>query len=147
MVRFFHRFKDFCGRSGPFVPVFSDFAGLDLKEIRAWHERQNETVVWWNPETGEYEEIFDPSGAAEEANRLHRYRMVVFSNFLTLESEVDLLQTELLALFRDLRPGGVVILLGGTGDSYQRIYEGVAGLAGGSRLYASALAHGYAGAD
>jgi hypothetical protein len=48
MVRFFHRFRQsmqFCGRSGPIAPLFSDFAGLDLKEIRAWDERQNETVV------------------------------------------------------------------------------------------------------
>jgi hypothetical protein len=129
MVWFFHRFSEFCGRAGPFGPVFSEFDGLSLQERRAWHQHQNEVEVWWDPETQEYEEIFDPAGAAESANSLFRYRLVIFSNFLTLEAEVDAFESKLRALFQDLRPGAVVILLGATGDTYQRIYAHIAALA------------------
>jgi len=129
MVWFFHRFSEFCGRNGPFGPVFSEFDGLSLQEKRACHQSQNEVVIWWDPETQSYEEIFDPAGAAEIANCLFRYRLVIFSNFLTLEAEVDDFEPEMRALFQDLRPGAVVIVLGATGDAYQRIYARIAALA------------------
>src|ERR1700722_15751823 len=38
-------------------------------------------------------------------------------------------QAELCALFQDLRPGAVALVVGATGDSYQRIYSGVDALA------------------
>jgi hypothetical protein len=40
-----------------------------------------------------------------------------------------LLQEELRTIFRDLRGGAVVIVLGATGDSYQRIYRHVVEIA------------------
>jgi hypothetical protein len=128
MVAFFHHFAEFTGRAGPFSPVFSDFAGLNLRELRAWNRRQNEFETYWDPETQQYEDMFNSSAAAE-SDRLFRYRMVVLSNFLTLESEVENFREELRRLFQDLRAGAVVIILGGTGDSYQKIYKSLAQLA------------------
>ena len=134
MIWFFHKFSEFCKRSGPFGPVFNDFAGLDLEAVRRWHQRQNEYEEWWDPETGQYEEVYSPDTASESANSLFRYRLVVFSNFLTLESDVEKFTVDLRSLFRDLRAGTVVIVLGSTGDSYQNIYEQVAGIAREERL-------------
>jgi hypothetical protein len=48
------------------------------------------------------------SSAATQSDCLYRYRMVVLSNFLTLESEVEGFQAELRGLFQDLRAGAVV---------------------------------------
>jgi len=129
MVTFSQHFAQFSGRTGPFRPVFSDLAGLDLRDQRARNRRQNEVETYWDPETQQYEEMFN-SDAADESDRLFRYRMVVLSNFLTLESEVENYRAELRGLFQDLRAGAVVIILGGTGDSYQRMYQSLAVLAG-----------------
>jgi hypothetical protein len=134
MISFLHNFSQFCKRSGPFGPVFDDFAGLDLEAVRRWHQRQNEYEEWWDPETEQYEEIYSPLIASEFANSLFRYRLVVLSNFLTLESHVENFTAELHSLFRDLRPGAVVIVLGSTGDSYQKIYERVTDIAREERL-------------
>lgn len=128
MVAFFHHFSEFCGRPGPFGPVFSDFAGLNLRDAREWHRRQNEVETCWDPETQEYEEFYNPDAAAEP-DGLFRYRMVVFSNFLTLELEVGKFEAELRRLFRDLRPGAVVIVIGARGNPYPQIYERVAAVA------------------
>jgi len=123
MVWFFHSFSEFSGRRSPFSPIVADFTGLDLASRRAWHQQQNETERYWDDETEQYEEIYDPVAAAADAERLFRYRLVVLSNFLTLQSEVERFETELRALFGDLKAGGVVLVLGATGDSYRKLYE------------------------
>jgi hypothetical protein len=129
MVRFFHSFSEFSGRRGPFSPIVADFEGLDLASRRAWYQRQNETERYWDEETRQYEEIYNPVTAAADAERLFRYRLIVLSNFLTLESEVARFEPELRALFEDLKAGGVVLVLGATGDSYQKLYERLSSLA------------------
>jgi len=128
MTFFVHRFSEFGRRPGPFGATFADFAGLDLRGRRESHRRQNEAQEYWDPETGEYE-VFGDYGAAETADSLFRYRLVVFSNFLTVGSAVETHSRDLELLFADLRPGAVIIVLGGTGTSYQDIYERIADIA------------------
>lgn len=127
MVWFFHRFSEHCGRSGPFRPEFADFRGLNLSERRAWQRRQYEYEEWWNPETEEYEEVYVGIDPAVEA--LFRYRLIIFSNFLTTNSKVSQLERKLSALFQELSAGSVVLILGGTGDNYQQIYASIAQIA------------------
>ena len=129
MVWFFHSFSEFSGRRGPFSPIVADFTRLDLASRRVWHQRQHEIERYWDQETGQYEEIYEPVTAAADAERLFRYRLVVLSNFLTLESEVERFETELRALFEDLKAGGVVLVLGATGDSYQKLYDRLSSVA------------------
>jgi len=69
---------------------------------------------WWDEETQQYEEIYDPVGAAADAERLFRYRLVILSNFLTLESEAEQFEKDLRMLFEDLKARGVVLVLGAT---------------------------------
>lgn len=123
MVHFFHGFSEYSQRRGPFNPIETDFTDLRLPAKRAWYRRQNEVEGYWDGETEQYEEIYCPGSAYADAERLFRFRLVVLSNFLTLESDVERFESELRSLFEDLRPGGVVIVLGATGDSYQKIYE------------------------
>jgi hypothetical protein len=127
MVWFFHHFSEFCERPGPFRAEFNDFRGLDLAESRAWHRRQNEYEEWWNPETEEFEEVYVGTSPTIEA--LFRYRFVIFSNFLTTNSQVSDLDRELGALFRELSAGAVVAVLGGTGGEYQQIYQDISQIA------------------
>ncbi len=132
---FVHRFSEFCGRRGPFGALFSDFSELDLQGVRAAYQRQNESEEFWDPETNQYEEIYDPVSAAADADRLFGFRFVLFSNFLTLDGEVEAFRAELDALFRDMRPGGVVIVLGATGDRYQVVYTKLSQLARAAGLH------------
>jgi hypothetical protein len=60
MVQLFHSFSEFSGRRGPFSAIVADFEDLDLASRRAWYQRQNETERYWDEETGQYEEIYDP---------------------------------------------------------------------------------------
>ncbi len=129
MVRFFHRFSEYSKRHGPFGPIEMDFTNLQLASKRAWYRSQNEYEQYWDDETGQYEEFYDPVTAAAQAERLYRFRLVVFSNFLTLEADVRHFESELRDLFEDLKAGGVVLILGATGDSYQKIYEQISSLA------------------
>ena len=129
MVSFFHAFSEFACRRGPFGPLSNDFSSLYLPARRDWHRRQNEVETYWDEETQQYEEIYTPDWADAEAERLFRYRLIVLSNFLTLEADVERFRESLSLLFGDLKAGGVVLMLGGTGDAYQKIYERVAAIA------------------
>jgi len=65
----------------------------------------------------------------DTANRLHRYRLVVLSNFLSIGNSVARYRPQLESLFADLRPGAAVLVLGATGDDYLRIYRRVSRIA------------------
>lgn len=71
--------------------------------------------------------ISDPIYTLEEANTvsqsLHRYRLFSFSNFLTSQDSVEEFNSTLIETFRDARSGSVLLVLGGTGRKYKKIYE------------------------
>jgi hypothetical protein len=56
-------------------------------------------------------------------NIIPHYNFVVFSNYLTTEEQVEKQNCEIKSVFKALRNGGVVVILGATSDSYQRIYQ------------------------
>ncbi len=126
MISFSHYLSELGDRHGPFGADFRDFSGLDLSAARSSYFHPYE--VQWDPETREYVEVDNPS-SLDEANSMFRYRIVVMSNFLTVDSSVDGYRQELERLFRDLRPGAIAIVLGATGDAYQQIYRQLAQLA------------------
>jgi hypothetical protein len=63
-----------------------------------------------------------PEEANYVAQRYARYRMIIFSNFFTLEDAVHAFESPLRALLSDLRTGSVVIVVGARGNHYQGIY-------------------------
>ena len=124
-----HHFSEYCGRRGPFGPSISDFTALDFRAKRQSYFRNNRYKTYWDDNTEEYEDWDDSYLTAEESNSLFRYRLIVFSNFLTLGDTVAQFEKELRALFDDLRPGSVVIILGAAGNDYQEIYKRLAQMA------------------
>lgn len=134
MAHFMHLFSEFCRRRGPFGATISDFTGLDFHAERESYRRNYSSETYWDTETEAYEEYYDPSTAAEEASGLFRYRLVIFSNFLTLGETVSHFEQELRRLLIDLGAGAVVIVLGGTGDEYQEVYSKLTNLATEARM-------------
>ena len=129
MVRFIHGFSEYCGRPGPFGATLGEFSDLDLRAERKSYFFNYRYETYWDEDEQEYGEWDNSEIAAEASNALYRYRIVVFSNFLTMGNDVSRYETELRTLFRDLRPGAVVIVLGATGDRYQEIYRRIDRLA------------------
>ena len=134
MVRFMHHFSEHCKRQGPFGPTINDFTALDLRAKRRTYFENNRYKTYWDDDTEEYEDWDDSDLTAQEGSSLFRYRMIIFSNFLTLGDTVSQFEEELRALFDDLRPGSVVTILGATGDNYQTIYRRLAQMAGDAQM-------------
>lgn len=80
------------------------------------------------------EPICLPDEANSIAQSLHRYRLLVFSNFLTTLETVDSIERNLFDALHDASPGTVVLVLGGTGSDYHEIYEYIDRLAKLSRF-------------
>ena len=68
-------------------------------------------------------QIYLPDEANSIAQSLHRYRLIVFSNFLTTLETVDSFERNLFDALHDASPGTVLLVLGGTGSDYHKIYE------------------------
>ena len=63
------------------------------------------------------------------AQSLHRYRLIVFSNFLTTVGAVTSFESNLVDILADARPGSVVMVLGGKRGPYPGVYKYVDHLA------------------
>ena len=69
--------------------------------------------------------VYLPDDANTLAQSLHRYRLVVFSNFLTTQETVDKFENNIAGVLRDANPGTVLLLLGGKEHPYPGIYSRV----------------------
>lgn len=78
---------------------------------------------FYNPELGEYEPLSNPYLANLETQGLFRYRFITLSNFLTNETIFEGTRESLGGIFSDLRPGAVVLVIGGCGSHYPHIYQ------------------------
>jgi hypothetical protein len=70
-----------------------------------------------------------PDEANEIAQSLHRYRLIVFSNFLTTVDGAESFEPNLVDILADAQPGSVVMVLGGNGGPYPDVYGYMDGLA------------------
>ena len=75
------------------------------------------------------EQCYTTDEANAMANVLHRYRLFTFSNILTEASTVKRFRQNLVDILSDAHPGSVLLLVGGRGRHYPKIYGDVAGLA------------------
>ena len=130
MNDFVHYFSEYCRTKEPVEVVTNDFANLDFHSHRQEYFNRYQ---YRDPFTGE-EEVDSAEVAAYMSNSLHRYRLIVFSNFFALASTVREYENELRKLFDDLNAGSTVFILGSTDDSYQPIYEELTELAQNSQL-------------
>lgn len=95
-----------------------------LMALRHEEDEYYDLKGWW---------ISDPVYQLDEANdiaqSLHRYRLIVFNNFLTPVNTVAKYRRNLDDILHDAHPGSVVVVLGGQGEKYCRVYESVGRLA------------------
>jgi hypothetical protein len=90
-----------------------------LQKALRWAEDE-----YFDEETNEWKS--DLRYSADEANdmaqSLHRYRLIVFSNFLTTVGAATTFEPNLVDVLADARPGSVVMVLGGKGGPYPDVY-------------------------
>lgn len=113
--------------------ALDDFSDLKPRKERSQKElylREQEDV-YFDEHVGEW--LSDPRYTPDEANRiaqsLHRYRLIVFSNFLTTIGTVNRFKSNLVEILYDASPGSVVLVIGGKGGCYPDIYKFVDQLA------------------
>lgn len=110
-----------------------DFRSVSpARERRKENERlRNAEDHYWDEDSGESESesLYSPEEANWMANDLHRYRLFMFSNFLTNPCTVERFRRNLTDLLSDAHPGSVLLLVGGKGHDYPEVYGEVAGLA------------------
>lgn len=123
MTRFLHNFSEITHRPGPFGADQDDFATIDPAADRTALREYLLRQEYYDPSGDEYYTEYSPDEANYIAQRHARYRLVMFSNFLTLGDTVHQFEASLRALFLDLRYGSVVIVLGARGTQYEAIYK------------------------
>ena len=134
MVWFIHHFSECCCRNGPYHPMLGDFSSIDvvtkhkldkeryIYQIAEEDDTTKELVRLW---VHEYEPWW---------NENWHYNFVIFSNFLTQLHQITELTNEIGAVFRSLRPGGIVVVVGGTGKQYPDLYAGIEQMAAKMRI-------------
>lgn len=117
---------DMCGH-------IRDFESISpVRERMEENDRlRNAEDLYWDEDSGKWasESQYTPEEANWMANRLHRYRLFTFSNFLTTKKGVQRLRQNLIDILSDAHPGSVMLLIGAKGRDYPEIYRDVAGLA------------------
>ncbi len=83
-------------------------------------EYYDEEAGWWTSDP-----VYWENEAHDIAQSLHRYRLIVFSNFLTTVDMVARLEQNLVEILHDANPGSVVVVLGGKGGKYPQICDWV----------------------
>src|SRR5712692_4316944 len=135
LEQFIYAFSEVSQRShGPYSITFRNFKGLDFNELRA--ETIKEAKNKWKANKGrQWHDYYDYGTQSWESyseemdnpmslNGLYRYNFVIFSNFLTTESDIEMWKKELNATFLSIRHGGVVVVTGASANNkkYKPIY-------------------------
>jgi hypothetical protein len=130
MERFVHRFCEASGRmSGPFRAEWRHFSAFDPAARRESRLRARVATIMEEDDTSESLArwwVHEYEGWLQGA---HTYRLCFFSNFLTNPESVDGQSERLARAFDAVTPGGVVVVMGGVGDRYPKIYAKVESLA------------------
>ena len=104
----------------------------DFKSFHPTQERAARFQALRNQEDHYYSEttdmmeselIYTANEAHQIAQSLHRYRLFIFSNFLTTVGSVKEFEENLKDLLNDANAGSVILVLGGAGGEYPEIYD------------------------
>jgi hypothetical protein len=107
---------------GTRVPL-PDFEGFDPPAAR-WHVRSKIATYMRDLEDASEAEISrELATHPAEWMDSYRYNVCVFSNFLTQPTQLTQYRNELEQVVRALRPGGIVVIVGGTGKQYPGIFS------------------------
>ncbi|MDP3104324.1 MAG: hypothetical protein Q8M95_06925 [Candidatus Methanoperedens sp.] len=134
MCHFIHHFSECTKRRGPFHAHKKDFALVDPVSERISLRKELQRMEYYDGSVNEYFDEYSPKEVNEIVQREERYRLVILSNFLTLNETVSKFEPNLRALFSDLRGGSSVIIVGGRGIQYEKIYADLMSIAKSSGL-------------
>jgi hypothetical protein len=97
-----------------------------LQRSLRWEEEEyyNDTLGRWDTSRAN-----TPDEANDQAQSLHRYRLITFSNFLKTIGAARRFQPNLSEILEDSQPGTVVLLIGGKDVQYPEIYKYINSLA------------------
>ncbi|MFC1714629.1 hypothetical protein ACFL6S_13260 [Candidatus Poribacteria bacterium] len=110
-------------KNGPFGTSFGTFEDLDLEKERRNRKDSRISQIINEDDTSEEHAKWWVDGNEPWWNIIYRYNLCIFSNFLTQPDSITKFQNELKSVFREIRPGGVIAVVGGKGKQYPRIYE------------------------
>lgn len=103
-----------------------NFAEIFPKQERRERFRHllNEEYSYYDELTNDWvsEPSFSPEEASYMVEQLHRYRLFIFSNFLTEVGTVKSFEPNIVEILQDANPGSVLLIIGGSGEPYPKIY-------------------------
>lgn len=134
MSRFMHHFSEYSIRPGPFRADIADFADLNPAAKRQKLEQHLRQQDYYDPSSDEFYSEYLPDEANRIANLHQRFRIVIFSNFFTLNETVKTFSNTLDTLYSDLNAGSVVLIIGAVGNQYEKIYNSLSKIAEQHRL-------------
>lgn len=120
---FRHHMVEYLGSYLGLAHALRDFKQFDPPSARERYCRSLLSEEYFNEIIGEREPIYTDAEAHNAAQGLHRYRLVILSNFLTKPEIVDFFKKDIRTMLEDLRPGAVVMLIGALGGQYPKVYE------------------------
>ena len=110
--------------------ALADFGKLHPANERAqrFHHLRNEEDVYYDDGLNEWasELRYSLDEAHRMAQSLHRYRLLVFSNFLTTMDTMKRFEPNIVDMLRDAHPGTILLVIGG---KYSDIYSYIEKLA------------------
>lgn len=123
MLRFIHYFSEYTKRPGPFHAYKDDFAKVDPLLEREYLRSKLLREEYYEASEDEYFRENSPEEVNYIVQRHECYRLVILSYFITLTEYIKKFEPNLSKLFSDLHSGSVVIIIGGHGKKYEKIYE------------------------
>ncbi len=116
----------------PFSRTVPDFTNFSARGQRKQDLENKAKSIFWDS-------LYADEGISMEAARRfahmegsespHAYDLIFMCNFLTQPAMTSQFGKELRQLARDLTPGGILAILGGTGGQYPDVYAEVRGIA------------------
>jgi hypothetical protein len=123
-------------KTGSVLDMCSAISDFRVIDPRAEREYLQETLQMEEDE--DFDEVakewtsnlrYSAADANDKAQSIHRYRLIIFSNFLTTVGVVTTFEPNLIKILNDAQPGSVVMVLGGKKAPYPDIYNFVDRLA------------------
>lgn len=126
---FRHNFVEFLRDHYGLAHAFPEFQTFDPPALRRAYRSRLLDDESFDEVHQCVESVYSYGEANDEAQSMYRYRLVVFSNFLTTVGYVKDMESILSVLFSDLHPGAAVMILGASGGDYPAIFRFVDRLA------------------
>lgn len=106
------------------LPNFSEFEPT-IERKQYWQALRSAVDEYFDDVVGQWtsEQRYLPDEANDEAQSLHRYRLIVFSYLLTTEDKVGEFEPNLVDVLHDAAPGSILLVIGAREGAYPNVYQ------------------------